>query len=490
MPTSTAVGRIAAILALIGAAVVAFLLLFGGGDSYKVTGKFENASQLVTGNTVNVAGVATGTISDISLADDGQALVEMEVSEDYAPLPQGTHATVRSSSLSGIANRYVDLDLPEAAAEGEAQEVIEDGGTIEQVNTTSEVDLDQLFNTLDEETISSFKSVVKGFARAYDGVGPQANKGFEYLNPFLSTSRRVFSELNSDKPALESLLVDTASLTGSVAERGDDVSQLVSNLNRMLGAIGNREEELTSSIGQLPDFMRQFNTTAFNLRAALDDVDPLVKASRPVARKLKPFVRNLRRFSSDAVPTVQALDGIVRRDGPANDLIELTELQVPLAEIGVGPVTRNGASREGALPASSRALTDGLPQLSFLRPYVSAEGVTGWFDDFGHAGKQDAIGAFGRLTLTLNPLTVGLPPLPIPGLPPFPLPDILGAVLGIPGSTIDLTDFQSIPLLQGLGLDVGNTARCPGGKERDVPPELLTYAGTLNCDPSQTPPGN
>ena len=483
MPTSTAVGRIAAILALIGAAVVIFLLLFGGGDSYKVTGKFENASQLVNGNTVNVAGVAAGTVSDISLADDGQALVEMEISEEYAPLPQGTHATVRSQSLSGIANRYVDLDLPEAPAEGSSEETtIEDGGTIEQVNTTSEVDLDQLFNSLDEETISSFKSVVKGFARSYDGVGPQANRGFEYLNPFLSTSRRVFSELNSDKPALESLLVDTASLTGNVAERGDDVEALVGNLNRMLGAIGNREEELTSSIGQLPDFMRQFNTTAFNLRAALDDVDPLVKASRPVARKLKPFVRDLRRFASDSVPTVKALDGIVRRDGAANDLIELTELQVPLAEIGVGPVTRNGASREGALPASTRALTDGLPQLAQLRPYVTAEGVTGWFDDFGHSGFPDSIGGIGRVPTTFNPFSVGLPPLPIPGLPNIPLPDILGGPL-------DLTNIGSGGLA-ALGLDIDNVARCPGGHERGVPTDQLNYGGTIECNESAVPPGN
>jgi phospholipid/cholesterol/gamma-HCH transport system substrate-binding protein len=495
VPTSSAVGRIAAILALVGAAVVVFLLLLGGGSSYTVTGKFENASQLVPGNTVNVAGVAAGTISDISLADDGQALVEMEVSDEYAPLPQGTHATVRSQSLSGIANRYVDLDLP-PASDGE-QATIDDGGAIEQVNTTSEVDLDQLFNTLDEETIASFKSVIKGFARSYDGVGPQANKGFRYLNPFLSTSRRVFGELNSDKPALESLLVDSASLTGNLAERGDDIEALVGNLNGMMGAIGRRETELASAIGQLPGFMRQFNTTAFNLRAALDDVDPLVKASRPVARKLKPFARKLRGFTRDAVPTIKSLDGIVRRPGAANDLIELTELQVPLAEIGVGPVTRNGASREGALPASSRALTDGLPALAFLRPYVTAEGVTGWFDDFGHSGFPDPIGGIGRVPTTLNPFTLGAPSI-IPGLPAIPLPNVLGALLGIPGSTINLTDFlNDIPGLEAIGLSVGNTQRCPGAHERRPTgtsqaefDDQLTYDGTLNCDPTEVPPGS
>jgi phospholipid/cholesterol/gamma-HCH transport system substrate-binding protein len=467
MPTSSAVGRVAAILALAGSAVVVLLMLVGGGSSYTVTAQFENASQLVSGNTVNVAGVSAGSVQDISLSDDGQALVELEVSDEYAPLPRGTHATVRSQSLSGIANRYVDLALPPAGTE---TETIESGGVISQVDTTSEVDLDQLFNSLNEGTVASLKSVIKGFARTYDGVGPQANRGFYYLNPFLSTSRRVFGELNSDKAALSSLLVDSASLTEALAERNPDITQLVSNVNQMMGAIGRREGELASAIEQLPDFMRQFNTTAVNLRAALDDVDPLVTASRPVARKLRPFAANLRGFARDSVPTIKSLDGIVRRAGPANDLIELADLQVPLADIGVGPVDRNGATREGALPASAQALTDSLPQLSFLRPYVTTEGVTGWFDDFGHSGFPDAIGGIGRVGLTMNPFSVGAPP--------------------VLGNLINLTGLDnSLPGLEALGFSLNNLKRCPGSHERGLSAEQLTIGGTIDCDPSQVPLG-
>jgi len=60
VPTSSVVGRVAAILALIGAVAVVLLLVLGGGSSYTVTAEFENASQLVTGNNVNVAGVPVG----------------------------------------------------------------------------------------------------------------------------------------------------------------------------------------------------------------------------------------------------------------------------------------------------------------------------------------------------------------------------------------------------------------------------------------------
>ena len=212
--------------------------------------------------------------------------------------------------------------------------------------------------------------MIHGFAAAYQGVGAKANQGFYYLNPFLSTSRRVFGELNSDQANLEGLVVDAAGLTSTLDAKSPEISSLVSNLNGMLGTIGAQQQSLASAVGQLPDFMRQFNTTAVNLRAALDDVQPLINATRPVA----PQAPALRQAAARLRPRLRA-DGqgpqrrSSRRPGAANDLIELTRLQDPLAKIGVGPVDRNGASRPGALPASADSLKDSLDQISTLRAY-------------------------------------------------------------------------------------------------------------------------
>ena len=46
--------------------------------------------------------------------------------------------------------------------------------------------------------------------------------------------------------------------------------------------------------------MRRANTTFVNLRAALDDVDPLVNASKPVAEVLHPFLDQLQPLRADA----------------------------------------------------------------------------------------------------------------------------------------------------------------------------------------------
>jgi phospholipid/cholesterol/gamma-HCH transport system substrate-binding protein len=225
--------------------------------------------------------------------------------------------------------------------------------------------------------------------------------------------------------------------------------------------------------------MRQFDTTAVNLRAALDDVQPLINATRPVARKLQPFTKRLRGLARDAVPTVQGLSGIIKAPGAANDLIELTSLQDPLAEIGVGPVNRNGASRPGALRASADSLNDSLDQVSVLRAY--SPDLTGWFDDFGHSGFPDAFGGIGRISTTLNTFSAGAPSAG------NPCTDILGALpVPQPGVT-PCQPLDGSDLLSSMGIKY--LERCPGSNERGLSDEQLTQGGRIDCNPDQVPLG-
>jgi phospholipid/cholesterol/gamma-HCH transport system substrate-binding protein len=476
------IGRVAALVALVVATVAVVVLLTGGEDEYQVTAEFENASQLVSGNEVVVGGAAAGSVKEIELGPNGQALVTFTVAEEYAPLRRGTTATVRSPSLSQIAGRQVQLTLPPDSTAGEE---IPAGGELDQSETVSAVDLDQLFNTLSPKTIKDFKHVIQGFEQSYDGVGPQANKGLRYLNPFLSTSRRLFGELSADQQALESLIVDSSQLSGALADRAPDISALIGNLNRMMNAIGDRKEQLATSINRLPDFMRSANTTFVNLRAALDDLDPLVDASRPAARELRPFLAELRAAAQDAVPTIVDLDAIVRRQGEQNDLVELTRLQPPLARRAVGsgspdcgPGAEDAADllvpadddfEQGAFGETVCSLENGLGNLSFFRAYTPE--VLGWFNSFSHIGGIDGTGGIARIGLTLSAFSPAVPFAPDP------------TELLSPEEALNLLNIS--------------TNRCPGRNERPVgggddsipftDGGALTDGSQANgeCDPSQ-----
>ena len=136
--------RVIAIAALVVAVALAAMAMFGDGGAYKVNAVFQSAGQLVRGNEVRVGGQPVGRITDIDLDDRAQAVVTMEIEGDLAPLHRGTRATIRATSLSGIANRYVSVQPgPNSAGE------IPDGGEIGADETSAPVDIDVLFNTLD-----------------------------------------------------------------------------------------------------------------------------------------------------------------------------------------------------------------------------------------------------------------------------------------------------------------------------------------------------
>lgn len=422
------------------AALVVVLALFAAGGGYRVTAEFVNAGQLVKGSEVRVAGSTVGTVEEIEVSQSGTAEVTFSVDGDFAPLRQGTQATVKPTSLSGIANRYIDLQLgPQNGRE------IEDGDHIGSDHTATAVELDAVFALFDKETRQSLRNVIKGQADTLRGRGAELRKGIHYLNPALSTGARLFEELTRDEPLLKRFVIDSAALSHALASRRDDLTGVVRNLNGTFGALGSQQAALAESIERLPPFLRRANTTFVNLRSALNDVDPLVDAAKPVARRLGPFLHQARQFAHDGKPTIQDLSRTIRSPGEANDLIELIDSYPALSRTALDNQTVNGANRLGAFPQTTAALRAAAPTIAFSRPYTPD--FVGWLDDFSTTGGYDANGGYSRAWINLS------------------------------------------ELLYGPGPKTGQFRRCPGANE--VPAadgsNVLTAAeaGQLQCDPSQ-----
>ena len=445
---------------LVAVVAVAVVLLGSGAGDYRVHARFQNASQLVKGDNVQVSGVPIGSVAAIRLTPDGQADITLHITDSrYQPLRSGTRAVVRQASLSGVANRYVDLFLPP----GEPTPIA-DNGVIPASDTTTAVDLDQLFNTFDPKTRDSLRRLIRGYDTAYGGRGAQENAGLLYLNPSLAASSRLFEELDRDSPLLRDFVVNSSALVTTIASRKEHLAGLVDHLATTTNAIGSRQKELADSVEQLPPFLRRANTTFLNLRATLDDLKPLVDDSKPVAKKLRPFLAELRPLAQDARPTFNDLSALLKAPGPANDLIDLTNSQPALRDVAARDVHENGKDRPGAFPASAKALKDATPEIAYLRPYTVD--LLGWFDDFSHSGTYDALGAASRV--------------------------------GIHASAFSLLNGQLTPVPPGLREQAFKAAaatnqnnRCPGGGDHKSSDGSRPWKPTpdYNCDPSQVLPG-
>ena len=470
MRNSSVIGRIAAAAAVVIAVAAVALILLSSGSSYKVRAVFQNASQIVPGDLVEVSGNSIGTVSDISLTPDGQAQLTLNIkSSQYEPLRDGTQATVREASLSGIANRYIDLRL--GPASGAA---IRNGGVIPTTDTTSAVDLDQLFNTLNTPTRKALQDVIQGSASQWAKHADAAQAAFQYLNPAIASSSVLFREINRDTGRFTNFIVKSGNLVSDIAQRQSDLSGLIHNLASTTEALASQRTALAQSITELPPFMRLANTTFVNLRSALDDLTPLVNASKPVAPKLQQLLVKLRPLAIESVPTVRDLANIVRRPGPDNDLIELTSLGQPLAAVTVRNINANGKQRLGAFPQSTIALNQSTPELAFARPY--AVDLTGWFEGYSHPGGYDANGGYSRVAPVVGVASIQNGTLNF-------LPDFLNAALRV------ITAFGgtgSGGSTSGGLLTSGQGDRCPGSMERG---SIWYPESGYPCNPSQVPTG-
>jgi phospholipid/cholesterol/gamma-HCH transport system substrate-binding protein len=441
------VARLAAVAVVVGAIVLVAILLFGGGSDYTVKVQFENAGQLVKGNQVEVGGRPIGSVSDIRLTNSGLAEIEIKL-DQFKPLHEGTSAVIRSTSLSGIANRYVSLDLGP-----QSNRKIPSGGYIRADRTTSPVDLDQLFNTLDEPTRRGLQNIIQGTAAQYDGKAKQANESLRYFNPALSTSSTLLRELVRDRVVFQRFVTDTADVVTDLASRRGDLSALVGNANATAAAIGDENVALARSLDLLPNTLREANTTFVNLRSTLDDLDVLVSASKPATKDLAPFLRKLRPLVHDARPTIRDLRRLIRSPGAGNDLIDLAKKTPRLADL-----------TDTDFPRSITALQKTQTVLEYARPYTPD--FAGWLTKFGQsAAPYDANGHYARIQPIFNAFNFNQTPTGPVLSPNF------GSRLG--------------------GLQTGKSQRCPGGAMQPPPDGSAPYLETPDfaCDPTTVPPG-
>lgn len=447
------IARGAAIGSLIAAVIAVGVLMFGGGGGTEYKVRFQNAGQLVNGNQVQVGGKAAGKIKDIELTDDNQAEVTIRVDDEFAPLHQGTTATVRVISLPSIANRNISLHLgPNSAPK------VPDGGMLDTDKTTTPVDLDQIFDTLDSKTRRSLQLLLQGFAGWYDARGGDLNRSFKYLSPALATTAQVTHELAADQKVFEAFIVDTARLVGALAERRDDVAGFVSNTNTVFRAIGDENVNLDKALSFLPGTLRRANATFVSLRAALRELDRLTNTTKPFARKLAPFFRRLNKLVRNATPTFHYFANTIGQPGANNDFTDLLRNLPKLAQVS----HRSFANSINALKKSQKVI-------EFIRPY--APDFSAWIEKFAHTtGYYDANGHYARVQ---------------PIFSAFTFQDNGGDGLLVPASPADR---------RSVFTDRGNDRRCPGAATQSAQDASSPFTddGRLNtndCDPANRPPG-
>jgi len=445
--------RAAVLAALIAVVVALGLIVFGGNGGHGYNLLFQNASQLVPGNQVLIGGQPAGSVDSIELTDDNLAKIHVTVEQE---LHEGTSAVVRATSLSGVANHYVSL-----SPGPNSNPALEDEATVDLGSTTTPVDLDQFLNTFPAPTRRALGEFIRGNAEQFADRGPDANRTFKYFAPALNRTSAFVRELNADERLFERFVVNSSKLSTAVAQRGNELSSAVSNASTAFGAIASQNEAFSETLRLLPPVFRQANTTFVNLRAALDDIDPLIETAKPATKDLAPFLRELRPVLSRAVPVFKNLRLSTSRKGFANDTVEL---------LGFLPAVQERSAK--TFPHSEQAIEAFQPNLNFARAYTPDI-----FNGFGRLGQitgyYDGNGHYARVQFALN--------------------------LFKRSESGELEAISPSQQYEAFGESAGARRSCPGGSTQAAPDGSNPFteppfAGsgvspTSECDPAAAPPG-
>lgn len=241
---------------------------FGGTREYKAI--LSDATGVVKGDDIRIAGVKVGTVQKVEIHRRDQAEVTFKVDEDTA-VTEATHITVKFRNLVG--QRYLAL-----SQEVGGTKKLAEGTTIPVDRTTPALDLTVLFN---------------GFKPLFRALSPSdLNKlSFEIIQVF-----------QGEGGTLEGLLADTASVTSTLASRDQVIGELITNLNTALAHIGERDDQLGELITTFRTLVAGLKKDRNALLEPLESISTLSVETASLLKGLRPGlvedIKQLRRVAS------------------------------------------------------------------------------------------------------------------------------------------------------------------------------------------------
>ena len=271
-------------------------------DAYTVDAVFTDATGVLNGDPVKIAGVEVGKVSAFEV-NEGEAVVTLEVSGDV-DLPENVIADIKFRNLLG--QRVVNLEEPESPS---STTLPRDGsGRIPVENTMPALDLSVVFNNL--------RPLIQS-------TNP------EHIN---TVSRAVLAIFKGREGDIEGVLGNLGELSTELAGRDQRLARLIENLDEVVQVLNDESDSVRIGLNRFTEFMQALAEVTPQIE---DTVDQLDSASG--------------RFG-----------GIIRRNR-ANLDQELTDLATLLGvvEENLGPLDRVAKQLKEVLLATARTQSYG-----------------------------------------------------------------------------------------------------------------------------------
>lgn len=288
-----------------------------GTDFVSYKAEFATAQSVTPGQgqTVNVAGVPIGELSKVELKD-GRAIITMKVRKKYAHIYKDATALLRPKT--GLNDMVVEL----TPGSRKAGEIDPKKGVIPITQTLPNVNTDEFLAALDGDTRSYLQLLVSGGGRALGGNGKTLSATFRRFEPTNRDILRITKALSVRRQNISRSIHNFQELVGAVGTKDQQLSSLVDASNAVFKSFADQDAKLRQTLQLLPNALKTTDTavqkadklgrtlgpTLGKLRPTARALGPSLKQSRPFFEQTTPVIeKQLRPFARDALPTVKVL---------------------------------------------------------------------------------------------------------------------------------------------------------------------------------------
>ena len=349
------------IVALLAAA--AFVMLQGE-ERKTLTAHFPRTISVYEGSEVRVLGVPIGTVDTVT--PSGTDVVVTMSYDAATKIPADAEAVIIAPSLVG--DRFIQL-----TPVYEGGDVLEDGATLQEDQTSVPLELDQIYSSLDDLNVAlgptganrngALTDLLETTAENFGGQGEQFHQTIKDFSKFSQTLDNNKVELFGSAAALQGFI-------GTLAEN----DQTVRDFNQSLGEVATM---LSGERGELKAALR-------NLGIAMQQVSGFVSENREI---LGQNIKGLNRVAKVLVKQRGALDEILEAGPLALNNLYLTYNP----QSGTLDTRSNQGETEGQIVADPEAFLCSIA----LQVKPAGEDICKAIKNGGFPGLSRT-GAFGR----------------------------------------------------------------------------------------------
>ena len=292
-------------------------------DTYDMRAEFEDATGVMKGDAVKIAGVDVGRVTGTEIKD-GKAVLSFNVDKGIQ-LPTDSEVAIRWRNVLG--QRFLYL-YP-----GDDAEVWDEGDTVPLSHTNDVADIGEFLNRVGP----ILKAIDPEQANAFlDAVNTALASNEDNVRTLLDAGASLASDLSERDGHIARTIGNADTIMEAFASQDDQIASIIENLDDVSGVLARRTDDVNQLVTNFADVQDQLDellaTSSSNIDATIGSLDSV---SSTLSSNQKNLARTLRSTPGGVSNYFQTtawgewfnvrIVELVLQDGESNDLVRQRE---------------------------------------------------------------------------------------------------------------------------------------------------------------------